>query len=141
MKGEKNMMKKATELDINYYVKLAKDKVGHIGNLTFETFSRQGEIAGKFEILDFEASEPPHFTFNYWMHERDNTPDGAVLGTYTIKLTETKFYNGKTIKVEVRAYVQDGDGKQNDHLFISTYNLLTGKRLKAYHFPILNWNK
>lgn len=132
-------LKKTNELNINDFIKLAEDNVGLIGDLEFETQSRQGEIAGTFEILGFEKSENPKFTYTVHWLEDDETPNGADLGVYTIKLTNTKFYNGKTFRFKVTAYVQDEDRGTNEMLHISTLNEDTGKYLKAYCFPILNW--
>ena len=128
-------MYKTNELDINYFVQLAKEKVGYIGDLEFQSF--KNEKAGKFEILNFEKVEDPTFTFSYWRFKEADTPNGAILGTYTIKLTDTKFYNGKTFEFEVHAYVQNENGLI-DMLFINNVNLETGKQLKAYKFPLLN---
>ena len=58
-------MKKSTELDINYYVNLAAEKVGYIGDLEFKTFSKRSEKAGTFEILEFTPYENPNFYADY----------------------------------------------------------------------------
>lgn len=132
-------MKKTNELDINYYVELAKREVGSVHDLEFQSMSKYGEKAGTFEILEFEEVEPK-FTYSYWKNKENDTPDGAIIGYFKIKLSDTKFYNGKTFRFEVKAYVQSSDtGEVNDRLFISNKNADTGKWLKAYDFPILNW--
>lgn len=129
-------MMKTNELNINDYIKLAEEKIGYVGELRFQ--SKNNEYAGKFEILGFEPNENPQFTYSHWSYEEDDTPDGARLGYFTIKLTDTKFYNNKIMKFKVNAYVQSREGRDN-RLFISTKNEVTGKYLKAYEFPILNW--
>ena len=131
-------MKKTNELNINHYVELAKSKVGLVGDLEFQ--SRRDGFAGHYEILEFEEHEEPHFNFSVWWLEEDDTPNGAKVGYYIIKLTDTKFYNNKTIKCEVHAYVQDDEGLRED-LYISTKNEYTGKYLKAYTFPIIDFMK
>ena len=99
--------------------------------------SRSGEIAGKFEIIDF-VEDNAHFDYGFWKHEENETPDTAKLGYYVVKITETKFYNGKTIRVPVSAYVQDEKGITKA-LFINNVNLDTGKALKAYEFGIIDF--
>ena len=140
-------MFKTNELDINYFVELAKSHVGEIHDLEFQTHSKRGEAAGKYEILSF-TEENPHFTMHYFRNKGDDTPDGADLGYYTIRITESKFYNGKVIRVPVQAYVQakdrinlaDGEYHITKALFINNVNLDTGKSLKAYEFGIIDWN-
>ncbi len=128
-------MKKTAELNINEYIMLAEEKVGYVGDLRYQ---RSYEKSGEFEILAFEQAKEPHFTYTYnWLEEAD-TPDGAVLGYFFIKLTDTKFYNNKTMKFEVIAGVQD-EKEKNSHLHIRFRNEETGKYLKAYAFPVLNW--
>lgn len=131
-------MKKISELNINEYIMLAEEKVGFIGNMEYASTNKYGEYAGQFEILAFEHAAEPHFTYSFWKYEEEETPNGAVLGYFFIRLFDTKFYNNKTIKAEVHAYVQNEEGA-NSRLFISTKNEDTGKYLKAYQFPILNW--
>ena len=129
------MLKKTNELDINYFIKLAENEVGKTYDLEFQSFRL--EKAGKFTILSFEENEP-QFKFKYWKHKDDDTPDGADLGYYRVRLYGTKFYNGKEIRVRVSAYVQNEQRGINDMLFINNYNEDTGKCLKAYKFPIIN---
>ena len=130
-------MFKINELDINYFVKLAESHVGEIHDLEFQSF--RTDYAGKYEIIEF-TPENPHFDYHFWRNREDETPDTAVLGYYLVKITESKFYNGKTIRVPVSAYVQDDD-KITKALFISNLNLDTGKCLKAYKFGILDFRK
>lgn len=125
-------MKKSHELDVNNYANLAAEKVGFIGEIKFQTLSRWFEKAGTYEILDFTPYEKPSFTFNHWRYREDDTPTGIDLGVYTIRITESKFYNGKTIRVKVSAFLTD------DSLYIWNYNVDTGKSLKAYRFPFVN---
>lgn len=133
------------ELDINEYVGFAASHVGETRELEFQTFSKRGEAAGKYEILDFEKDENPRFTYHYWRHEENRTPDSAVLGWYKIRLTETKYYNGKTFWFPVTAYVQDEYKPEGDHarktrdLFINNAPRETNKRLKAYEFGIIDF--
>lgn len=133
---------KENELNINEFVKYAENHVGETHELKFQ--SKRGEYAGKYEILNFEAYEP-HFTYRYWSCEGEKEPDGAKLGFYTIKITDSKFYNGKTIKVAVHAYVQECDDMRTDdwyktkQLYISNINEATGKTLRAYEFGIIDW--
>ena len=133
-------MKKTNELNINEYVMLAQEKVGYIGEIEFQSPAsyRKCENPGQFEILAFEQHENPHFEYKFWKHEKDDTPDGAVVGYYFIKFIDTKFYNNKVMKFKVSAYVQDDKGT-NSRLYIWNNNEETGKWLKAYQFPILNW--
>jgi hypothetical protein len=130
-------MFKINELDINYFVKLAESHVGEIHNLKFQSY--RADYAGKYEILEF-VPDNPHFDYNYWMSREDETPDTAKLGYYLVKITESKFYNGKTIRVPVSAYVQEDD-KITNALYIGHVNLDTGKSLKAYQFGILDFRK
>lgn len=130
-------MFKINELDINYFVKLAESHVGEIHDLGYETDSKRGEIAGKFEILEF-TPDNPHFGYSFWRYKKDQTPNNAELGYYLVKITESKFYNGKTIRVPVSAYVQEEKGITKA-LFIDTLNLDTGKRLRAYSFEIIDF--
>lgn len=131
-------MKKTSELNINEYIMLAEEKVGFVGNMEYASTNKYGEYAGLFEILAFEQAAEPHFKYSFWKYEKEDTPDGAVLGYFFIRLFNTKFYNNRVVKVEVRAYVQDKEGT-NSRLFVSTKDEDTGKNLKAYQFPILNW--
>ena len=85
-------MFKTNELDINYFVELAKNHVGEIHDLEYQSFRAE------------------------------------------------QFYNGKTIRVPVSAYVQSDD-KITKALFINNVNLDTGKTLKAYKFGILDFRK
>ena len=132
-------MKKFTvdELDINYFVGLAESHVGEIHDLKFQSGSKYGQVAGKFEILAFTADDPC-FTYDYWMNEENRTPDGAHLGYYTVKITESKFYNGKTVRVRVSAYVQE-KGKITKALYVDNLNYDTKKSLRAYRFGILDF--
>lgn len=132
-------MFKINELDINYFVKLAESHVGEIHELKYQSDSKYGEIAGKVEILEF-TPDNPHFDYNFWRHEEDQTPDTAKLGYYLVKITESKFYNGKTIRVPVSAYVQDEKGITKA-LYINNVNSDTGKQLRAYKFGILDFSK
>lgn len=132
-------MFKINELDINYFVELAESHVGEIHALEYETPSKRDQDAGKFEILDFTPVNP-HFGYTFWKYEEDQTPNTAKLGYYLVKITESKFYNGKTIRVPVTAYVQSDD-KITKALYIDTENLDTGKRLRAYSFGILDFRK
>lgn len=129
-------MLKTNELDINYFVKLAEAKEGFIGDLEFQ--SNRADAAGKFEIIKFEKLEEPKFRYSFWRYAEEDTPNRADVGIYTVKLSGTKFYNGRVLKFKVSAYVQDEDGV-NDRLYISNTNEATGKTLRAYQFPILNW--
>lgn len=131
-------MKKTSELNINEYIMLAEEKVGHVGELEFQTFSKRYEDAGNFEILAFVQAEDPHFTYRHKLIEEADTPDGAELGHFIIKFTDTEFYNNKIMKFKVTACVQTEDG-QNSWLYIYNINAETGKKLKAYKFPMLNW--
>lgn len=130
-------MLKINELDINYFVALAKSHIGEIHDVEFQSMSRCGEIAGKFEIIDF-VEDNAHFGYEFWKNEENETPDTAELGYYVVKITETKFYNGKTIRVPVSAYVQDETGITKA-LYIGNINLDTGKALKAYEFGIIDF--
>ena len=129
-------MKTTSELDINYYVNLASEKVGYVGNLRFQTTKNYLEKAGTFEILDFTPYEKPSFYFCSNCYRENDTPTGADLGVYRIRITDSKFYNGKTIRFKVVADVQSKKGMSDD-LFIIEINEDTGKRLKAYTFPVL----
>ena len=130
-------MLKTNELDINYFVELAKNHVGEIHDLEYQSF--RAERAGKYEILEF-TPDNPHFKYSYWRYLEEDTPNDADLGYYLVKITESKFYNGKTIRVPVSAYVQSDD-KITKALFINNVNLDTGKTLKAYKFGILDFRK
>lgn len=132
-------MFKINELDINYFVKLAESHVGEIHDLKYQSDSKYGEIAGKFEILEF-VPDNPRFDYSHWTTRENETPDHAELGYYLVKITESKFYNGKTIRVPVSAYVQEHD-KITKALFINNVNLDTGKGLRAYSFGILDFRK
>ena len=126
------------ELDINFYMECAKSHVGEVNNLDFQAFGRRGEPAGQYEILEFIPAEAPAFTYTYKRFEDDQTPDGADLGFYMVRIFNTKFYNGKTFRVPVTAYVQD-KGHITKALHVSSVNADTGKALKAYEFPIIDW--
>lgn len=126
-------MLKTNELDINYFVALAESHVGEVHDLDYQSF--RTEPAGKYEILSFTPINP-EFTFTPW-HE-DDEPTGAKLGYYLVKFSGTKFYNGKSIRVPVSAYVQEDD-KITKALFINNVNLDTGKTLRAYEFSILDF--
>lgn len=130
-------MKHISELDINYFVELARSHVGEIHDLEFQSMNKCGEIAGKYEIVDFEENNP-RFEYEFWKNEENETPDTAKLGYYLVKITETKFYNGKTIRVPVSAYVQDKKGITKA-LYIYNINADTGKALKAYEFGIIDF--
>lgn len=133
------------DLNINDYLKYAEDHVGETHDLVFQTASKRGEVAGTYTIIKFEASENPHFGYHYWKYEEAKIPQVAELGYYYIKFEGSKFYNGKTIKCPVSAYVQsDYDGKpvkcyKTKALFINNVNADTNKRLKAYEFEIIDF--
>ncbi len=129
-------MFKTNELDINYFVALAESHVGEVHKLVFQNF--RPDPAGKYEILDF-TPDNPHFTYDHWRSLENDTPDGAKLGYYLVKFSKTKFYNGKSIRVPVSAYVQVNN-KITKALFIDNVNLDTGKTLRAYDFSILDYN-
>ena len=135
-------MFKAEELDINYFVDLAASHVGEVHTVGFQTMAKYGEEAGKFEILEY-IEEDPHFTFRYWLNRDNNTPDGAKLGYYRVKLTGTKFYNGKIFRVPVSASVQgskkEDEGKILKEIFVESKNADTGKWLKAYEFGFIDF--
>lgn len=128
------------DLDINYFMELAKNHVGEVHNLEFQTFSKRDQYAGKYEILDFIPAEEPKFDYSHWSYEEDQTPNEADLGYYMIKISDSKFYNGKTIKVHVTAYVQDDKGITKA-LYIWNVDENTGKRLKAYEFGIIDYRQ
>ena len=128
-------MLKTNQLDINYFVALAESHVGEVHDLDYQ--SSRSDYAGKYEILDF-TPDNPHFTYDHWTNRENDTPDGAKLGYYLVKFSETKFYNGKSIRVPVSAYVQEDD-KITKALFINNVNLDTGKTLRAYEFSILDF--
>ena len=69
-------MFKINELDINYFVKLAESHVGEIHDLEYQSNSKYGEVAGKFEILEF-VPENPHFDYSFWRNREEETPDTA----------------------------------------------------------------
>lgn len=133
------------ELNINEFIKYAESHVGEVHELEYQTFSKRDQYAGKYEIISFEPSDDPHFTFNYWKYKEDDTPSGAELGYYYIRIFDSKFYNGKTIKAKVTAYVQTeermntGNWFKTKALFINNANEETGKRLKAYAFGIIDF--
>ena len=129
----------ADELDLQYYVNLARKQVGTIHDLQFQSDAKWGQKAGEFEILDFEEKNARWKLNNYYLGMGQEVVAGADLGTFTIRFKNTKFYNGKVMRFHVQAYVQDKNGV-NDHLFIRNVNEESGKGLKAYDFPILNWN-
>lgn len=129
----------ADELDLQYYVNLARKQVGTIHNLQFQSDAKWGQKAGEFEILDFEEKNARWKLNNYYLGMGQEVVAGADLGTFTIRFKNTKFYNGKVMRFHVQAYVQDKNGV-NDYLFIRNVNEESGKGLKAYDFPILNWN-
>jgi hypothetical protein len=131
-------------LDINDFVAYAKSHVGETRELEYQTCSMYGEKAGEYTIVRFEASDDPRFTYRYRSDEEDRIPTGAELGYYYIKFSGSKWYNGKTIKCPVSAYVQDIDRKTGEcfktkALYVNTINMETGKRLKAYSFGIIDW--
>lgn len=128
-------MLKTNELDINYFVALAESHVGEVHDLDYQSF--RTEPAGKYEILGFTPVNP-EFTYNHWWNRENDEPDGAKLGYYLVKFSGTKFYNGKSIRVPVSAYVQEDD-KITKALFINNVNLDTGKTLRAYEFSILDF--
>lgn len=134
---------KTAELDINEFVRFAESHVGETHDLEYQTFSKRGEPAGKYEIIGFEPLDNPHFEYRYWKHAENDTPDNAELGYYYIKISDSKFYNGKTIKARVVAYVQtedkDGNYYKTKALYIYNVNEETGKGLKAYQFGILDF--
>lgn len=133
----------ATELDIHDFVEYAKAHVGEKHALEFQDYKKGDQIAGYFEILDFEQDSNPEFVFHHWRSEEENTPDGARVGCYRVRLTGTKFYNGKTFTVPVTAYVQHeraGYVFKTKALFVSNVPNETGKRMKAYSFGILDFN-
>lgn len=130
-------MYKTNELDINYFVELAKSHVGEIGEV--ESQGNTIRQYGHFQIIDFKP-ENPHFTHTYWIHEEDDTPDGADLGEYTIKCLDTKFYKGKEIRVRVSAYVQEDKGVTKA-LYVDNINRETGKTLRAYSFGIIDFDE
>lgn len=129
----------ADELDLQYYVNLAKEQVGTTHDLEFQSASKWGQKAGEFEILAFEEKNAGWKLNNYYLGRGQEVIIGADLGTFTIRFKDTKFYNGKVMQFHVQAYVQDKNGV-NDHLFIRNVNEESGKGLKAYTFPILNWD-
>ena len=129
----------ADELDLQYYVNLARKQVGTIHDLRFQSNAKCRQKAGEFEILDFEEKNARWELNDYYLRIGQEIITGADLGTFTIRFKNTKFYNGKVMRFHVQAYVQDKNGV-NDHLFICNINEESGKGLKAYEFPILNWN-
>ena len=139
-------MKQYTEdmLNINDFIEFAKSHVGETHDVRFQSSSKWGQVAGQYTILDFEASDP-HFEYSYWKNKDNKTPDGAKLGHYTIRFEGTKFYNGKTLKCPVTAYVQDNDRDDEDNwyitkaLHIGNYDIENGKFPKAYCFKILDF--
>lgn len=134
-----------SELDINEFMGYAAEHIGEVHELQFQSFSKRSEYAGKFEILDFEKAENPQFTYDYWKYRDEKTPSGADIGYYKIRITDSKFYSGKTFWFPVSAYLQYQDpntGKvyKSKELFISNAPRETNKRLKAYEFGIIDWN-
>ena len=131
------------QLDITEYIKYAESHIGETHELKYESASKWTETAGNFTITGFEASENPHFGFSWSGSAKDNTPDTAELGFYYIKFEGSKWYNGKTIKCPVSAYVQTrsrdnlNEWCKTKALYIHTENAETGKRLKAYNFGII----
>ena len=129
----------ADELDLQYYVNLARKQIGKTYDLRFQSDAKCRQKAGEFEILDFEEKNARWELNDYYLRIGQEIITGADLGTFTIRFKNTKFYNGKVMRFHVQAYVQDKNGV-NDHLFIGDVNEESGKGLKAYRFPILNWN-
>lgn len=132
-----NTYRTADELDLQYYVNLAKEQVGITHVLWFQSDAKCGQKAGEFEILAFEKKNARWKLGDYYLKRGQEVILGADLGTFTIRFKDTKFYNGKVMQFHVQAYVQDKKGV-NDYLFIRNVNEESGKRLKAYKFPILN---
>lgn len=130
-----------SELDIREFIGFAKEHVGEKNTLMFRN---DFDKSGMYEILDFEEDGDPRFEYHYWRHEEALTPDSAVLGYYKIRLTETKFYNGRTFWFPVSAYVQDnkeGWVIKTKALYISSTPRENGKMLRAYSFPIIDFRK
>lgn len=127
----------ADELDLQYYVNLAKEQVGITHVLWFQSDAKWGQKAGEFEILGFEEKNAGWKLNDFYLKRGQEVITGADLGIFTIQFHDTKFYKEKIMRFKVQAYVQDKNGT-NDHLFISTVDEESGKGLKAYRFPILN---
>lgn len=137
----KNGFYEEHELDINYFVELAKSHVGEIRELAFV---KRCEKAGQYEIVDYIPAEPrfEYFAFT----EKDKTPTNAFVGYYKVRLINSKFYNGKTFTFPVHAGVQDkyfGEkfnevAKVSKAIRIYTEVVETGKTLKAYEFPTID---
>lgn len=131
------------ELDTNEFAEYAAQHIGETHNLEFQGNRKIGEIAGKYEILDFEKLDNPKFIYYYWKHEEEGTPDGLNVGFYKIRLTDTKYYNGKTFWFPVTAYVQDTyrreEVSKTKALHILNAPRETGKTLKAYEFGIIDY--
>ena len=135
-------MKNTQELDLQYYINLAKSKVGYKGELNFQTFSKCDEFAGEFEVLSFKESNEPQFLYPAeWVQKKkhiEDCPNAAELGYFTIKLKNTKIYKNREFTCKVQAYVQNDEGL-TDRLYISNEPIELKKRMRCYSFPILNW--
>lgn len=133
-------LKKTDELDLNYFIGLAAEQAGQTHDLMFQADTRYWEKAGTYTILSFEEDDPHFFYDRYSRNPEDGNdePDGAMLGTFTIKLSGTKFYKNRTLRCPVVAYVQTKCDGVTDLLNIHEEDLTTGKSLKAYRFPLLN---
>lgn len=130
----------ADELNLQYYIDLAKKQVGTMHDVLFQTRSKLGQKAGTFTILDFKEKNPG-WKYDYFYHEKGlDVITGAHLGIFKIQFHDTKFYNEKIMSFETSAYVQDHNGNINDHLWINTVDVNSGKEMKAYRFQILNWD-
>lgn len=132
--------KKTNELDLHYFISLAAREAGQTHDLMFQADSRYWEKAGTYTILGFEE-EDPHFFYDRYDRDPDSNndePTGAMLGTFTIQLSGTKFYKNRTLRCPVIAYVQTKCDGVTDLLNIREEDLTTGKNLKAYRFPLLN---
>lgn len=129
----------ADELNLQYYIDLAAKQVGKTHELRFQNRAKRSQKAGEFEILGFEEKNAGWKLNDFYLERGQEVITGADLGTFTIQIHDTKFYREKIMRFKVQAYVQDKNGI-NDHLFVSTVDEESGRRMKAYMFPILNWD-
>ena len=131
--------REASELDLQHYIDLAKAEVGKTHDLQFQSNANWGQKAGEFTILSFEEKDAGWKLNDCYERQGLEVINGAKLGIFTIQLHGTKIYKEKIMRFPVQAYVQDKEGT-NDHLFISNCPEGKNSKIRAYSFPILNWD-
>lgn len=126
-----NTFKYANDVDVDYYRDLVAKQVGSINELKWQTWGNK-EVAGQYEILSFTPYEQPEFKYQGLRSERENKPDTLILGTYEVKLHDTKKYKKEVFTFEVSMYFSQDNFEYNEYISVSGKNEKTGKYLKAY---------